>query len=198
MPIKVMNSAGQGSYANIALGMRYAADQGAQVLNLSLGGPNPSFILEDACKYAYEKGCVIIVASGNNGGNVLYPAAYNNYCLAVAATDDKDTRVSFSNFGLEVDVAAPGVFVFGALFSPLDPETLNNYGWGNGTSFSCPYVAGAAALLLHYKPFLTNDEVMELIRVTADDVNSAIYPGVDGFLGYGRINLKTLLGPYVL
>lgn len=198
LPIKVMNSAGQGSYANIALGIRFAADQGAQVLNLSLGGSNASFILEDACRYAYEKGCVIVVASGNNGGRVLYPAAYNSYCLAVAATGDEDTRAPFSNFGTEVDVAAPGVFVFGALFSPTEPGKLDNYGWGNGTSFSCPYVAGAVALLLHYKPFLSNDRAMDLIRFTADDVNQANYPGVDGFLGYGRINLKTLLGPYTL
>ena len=198
MPIKVVSSAGQGTYADIALGIRYAADQGAQVLNLSLGGTNPSFILEDACRYAFEKGCVIAVASGNNGGRVLYPAAYDSYCLAVAATDANDTRASFSNFGSEVDVAAPGVFVFGALFSPSEPGILNNYGWGSGTSFSTPYVAGAAALLLHYKPFLTNNQVMDLLRFTADDVNNSIYPGVDAFLGYGRINLATLLGPYNL
>lgn len=196
MPIKVVSSAGQGTYTNIALGIRYAADQGARVLNLSLGGSTPSFILEDACRYAFDKGCVIAVASGNSGGRVLYPAAYDSDCLAVAATDANDIRASFSNIGPELDIAAPGVFVFGALFSPNEPDILNNYGWGSGTSFSTPYVAGAAALLLHYKPFLTNIQVMKLLRFTADDVNKSLYPGVDNYLGYGRINLATLLGPY--
>jgi subtilisin family serine protease len=97
-----------------------------------------------------------------------------------------------------VDVVAPGVDVFGALFSPDEPDNLQLYGWGSGTSFAVPHVSGAAALLLSYKPNLSNIQVMSMIKYTADDVNDRIYPGIDVYLGYGRINLKTLLGPFSL
>jgi thermitase len=198
MPVKVMASTGFGSYLAIGTGMRYAVDHGARVLNLSVGGQIPSFILEDACEYAYNSGAVIVAAVGNTGSPVLYPAAYDDYCLAVAATDANDERPIWSNWGPQVDVAAPGSFVWGAAWSPEEPDNLNSYHWKSGTSFAAPYVAGAAALLIAYKPTLTNQQVMALIKYTADDVNASTYPGVDDYLGYGRINLKTLLGPYEL
>jgi thermitase len=196
MPIKVMSNTGFGSYLAIGTGIRYAVDNGAQVLNLSVGGQSPSFILEDACEYAYNQGAVIVAAAGNTGSPVLYPAAYDDYCLAVAATDANDERPAWSNWGPQVDVAAPGDFVWGASWSPDDPTNLSSYHWNSGTSFATPYVAGAAALLIAYKPSLTNQQVMALIKYTADDVNASTHPGVDDYIGYGRINLKTLLEPY--
>ena len=198
MPVKVMDQDGFGSYLAISYGMRYSVDNGARVLNLSIGGRNPSFILEDASAYCHGQGAVIAVASGNTGSAVLYPAAYDDYCLAVAATDANDERPNWSNYGPQVDVAAPGNFVWAADYSPNDPANLNSYNWKSGTSFAVPYVAGAAALVMAYKPFLTNDQIMALIKYTADDVNASEHPGVDDYLGYGRINLKTLLGPYEL
>jgi len=198
MPIKVMDEDGYGSYLAIATGMRYAIDNGAKILNMSIGGRSPSFILEDACSYCYSNGGIIIAATGNTGAPVLYPAAYDDYCLAVAATDSNDRRQSWSNFGPQVDVAAPGYFVLGALYSPEEPDNLNSYGWKSGTSFATPYVSGAAALLIAYKPFLTNEQVMALIKYTADDVNADTEPGIDEYIGYGRINLRTLLSPYEL
>jgi subtilisin family serine protease len=196
MPIKVMNQDGYGSYLAISYGMRHSVDDGARVLNLSIGGRNPSFILEDASEYCYSQGAVIVAASGNTGAAVLYPAAYDDYCLAVAATDANDERPNWSNYGPQVDVAAPGYFVWGADYSPDEPDNLNSYHWKSGTSFAAPYAAGAAALVMAYKPFLTNAQIMALIKYTADDVNASDHPGIDDFLGYGRINLKTLLGPY--
>lgn len=196
MPIKAMNSAGKGSYLAIAAGIRFAADHGAHIINLSIGGANPSFILEDASQYAFEKGCVIVASGGNHFGAVLYPAAYDDYCLAVAATDYRDERVQFSNFGPQIDVAAPGLDIIGAEFSPRRPDQLDQYSWDSGTSYATPIVAGAAALLMHYKPFLSNEGIMKMIKFTADDINSAEYPGVDDYLGYGRLNLGRLLGPY--
>lgn len=198
MPVKVMAADGYGSYLAIGEGIRYAADNGAQVINLSVGGGSPSFILEDACSYAFNQGAVIVAAAGNTGNSVHYPAGYDNYCLAVAATDAHDQRPSWSNFGPEVDVAAPGSSVWGAKYDPDDPQRLNDYGRGNGTSFAAPMVSGAAAMLLAYKPFLTNAQVMDLIRFTADDVNRDTYPGIDDITGYGRLNLGTLLRPYPL
>jgi len=198
MSIKVADATGIAPYLTIAAGIRYAADHGAQVLNMSLGGMSSSFILEDACQYAYEKGCVIVASSGNYGGKVLYPAAYDDYCLAVAATDAHDQVPAWSNFGPQVDVAAPGFFVLGARYLPATPLVLNAYGWGSGTSFSAPQVAGAAALLIGYKPFLTNGEVMALIKYTAADINADTLPGEDDDIGYGRLDLKTLLAPFEL
>jgi subtilisin family serine protease len=196
MPIKVMDDQGYGSYLAIGIGMRYAVDNGARVLNLSIGGQFPSFILEDACAYCYNNGAVIAAATGNSGSAVLYPAAYDDYCLAVAATDANDERPAWSNYGPQVDVAAPGNFVWGAVYDPYDPDNLNSYHWKSGTSYATPYIAGAAALVMAYKPYLTNNQIMALIKYTADDVNASTHPGVDNFLGYGRINLQTLLGPY--
>jgi subtilisin family serine protease len=198
MPVKCVGSDGTASYLAIAAAIRYAADNGAQVINLSLGGEYPSVILEDACRYAFEKGCVIVAAAGNNSGPVLYPAAYDDYCLAVAATDADDNITNWSNFGPQVDVAAPGDYVFAALYLPDNPHNYKAYGWGSGTSFAAPYVSGAAALVMAYKPFLSNSTVMNLIKYTADDVNESTHPGVDYRMGYGRLNLKSLLGPYEL
>jgi thermitase len=196
MPIKVAKKDGTATYLAIAAGIQYAADHGAQVINISIGGTNPSYILENACQYAYNKNVVITASAGNYGAFVYYPAAYDQYVLAIAATDADDRRASFSNTGSQVAVAAPGSNVWGAFFDPAKPDVLNSYGFGSGTSFSSPYVAGAAALLLSYKPFLTNKQVMDLIKYTADDVNSDTNRGIDNFIGYGRINLNTLLGPY--
>jgi subtilisin family serine protease len=198
MPVKVMDSDGNGSYLQIAAGIRYAADKGARIINLSVGGKNSSFILEDACKYAYDKDCVIIAASGNISSAVFYPAAYDNYCIAVGATDYNDEYAGFSNFGPSIDVAAPGVAVFGAVYNPKEPDNLKTYGWDSGTSYSAPFVSGAAAILLSYKPTLAVETIRALIMITADDVNKDSYPGVDKFIGYGRINLKRLLSPYEL
>jgi len=198
MPVKVMDGEGNGSYIQIAAGIRYAADNGARVINISVGGVNPSFILEDACKYAYDKGCVIVAASGNTSSAVLYPAAYDDYCLAVGATDYRDELAYFSNYGSSIDIVAPGVDVFGAVYNPNEPNKLNTYGWDSGTSFSAPFVSGGAAVLLSYKPSLSVDNVRTLIMITADDVNYNTNPGIDMYMGYGRLNLTRLLSPYKL
>ena len=198
MPVKCFDSMGDGSYLAIASGIRFAADQGAQVINMSFSGEADSFILEDACQYAFLKGCVLVAATGNDGAQVLYPARYDEYCLAVGASNSSDQLADFSNFGPQVDVVAPGVDVFGALYSPDEPDNIQVYGWGSGTSFAAPHVSGAAALLLSYKSDLPNVQVMDLIKYTADDVNDRFFPGIDIYMGFGRINLKTLLAPFIL
>jgi len=162
------------------------------VINISLGGDSLDPFLEAALKYAYDKNIVIIAAAGNYdplwGSDVFYPAAYDNYCLAVAATDYNDLRPDWSNYGPQVDVAAPGVEIIS-----LFPNS--SYAWGIGTSMAAPHVAGLAALIKSIKPWLTNAQIMKIIRYTADDINSADYPGKDDFIGYGRINMKKALVP---
>lgn len=199
LPVKVLDAQGLGDYLTIAAGIKYAADQGAKVINLSLGGDVDSFILKDACQYAYNRGCTLIAAAGNDGvESVLFPAAYDSLCLAVGASDASDVLAPFSNRGPQIDVVAPGVWVFGAHYDPARPTDLRFYNWSNGTSLAAAHVSGAAALIIAYKPLLTNQQVMAIIRYTADDVNNSTQPGVDAEMGYGRINLQTLLSPYNL
>jgi subtilisin family serine protease len=199
MPVKVLDHQGNGTYLAIAAGIKYAADQGAKVINLSLGGSADSYILKDACQYAFDKGCVLVAAAGDSGSAaVQFPAAYDSLCLAVGASDANDTLALFSNRGPQIDVVAPGVSVFGATFNPARPTELRSYDWGNGTSLAAAHVSGAVALLIDYKPLLTNLQVMSLIKYTAADVNGGFKPGVDEEMGYGRINLQTLLSPYTL
>ncbi len=198
LPGKIIDASGEGDYGALILAIYWAVDQGAGVINLSLGGDQPDDDLLAALRYAYEHNVVIAAAAGNEAGPVLYPAAYDQYCLAVAATDYNDARAAFSNTGPEVDVAAPGVDVL-SLYPTWDtPAGFAPYVYANGTSMATPHVAGLAALLKSLKPWLTAGEVMNIIRYSADDVNAVAFPGRDDELGYGRINAERALAPYRL
>ncbi len=198
LPVKVVEADGTGLYSWVIEGIVWAVDQGARVINLSLGGDEPDDFLEDACRYAFEKGVVVVAAAGNDGASVVYPAAYDRYVLAVAATDAKDRRASFSNTGPEVDVAAPGVYILGPCPQWYAGEGYLPYLFVSGTSQATAHASGLAALILSVKPWLRPAEVMNVIRYTADDVNKAEKPGRDNELGYGRINMERALVPYVL
>jgi len=195
LPIKVLDDKGVGTTANVVLGIQWAADNGADIINLSLGAEAGSETLRQACKYAFDKGKVIVASAGNTGADtVMFPAAYDNYVLAVAATDYNDARAAFSNTGAEVDVAAPGVHILSTVPTWLHPTALP-YAFEDGTSGATPHVSGLAALIKGLKPLLTPIDIMNVIRYSADDVNSAQYPGKDVFLGYGRINMEKALVP---
>jgi len=198
LPGKIIAANGEGDYGSLIQALYWATDQGAQVINLSLGGEERDESLLAAVKYAYDKNVVVVAAAGNEGGPVLYPAAYDDYCLAVAATDYNDKQASWSNFGLEVDVAAPGVDIL-SLYPTWDtPSGFAPYAYASGTSMATPHVAGMAALIKSLKPWLTAGEVMNIIRYSADDVNSATFQGKDDHIGYGRINMERALVPYKL
>ena len=108
MPLKVLSARGSGSVAGISQAIRWAADHGASVINMSLGGPSPIGTMGSAVKYAREKGVVVVAAAGNDGrGKVGYPAAYPGV-VAVASTQFDETTTFYSNWGKEIDVAAPG------------------------------------------------------------------------------------------
>ncbi|MGV3616976.1 MAG: S8 family peptidase [Fimbriimonas sp.] len=137
---KVLNDSGSGSHAAIANGITWAADNGAKVINMSLGGTTGSTTLQNAVTYAVNKG-VLVVASAGNAGNTRanYPAYYSN-TLAVAATDRNDARASFSTYGSWVDIAAPGVDV-------ASTYPGSQYVYMSGTSMAAPHVSALAALV---------------------------------------------------
>lgn len=146
LPVKVLNGRGFGSVAGVAQGIRYAADHGAQIINLSLGGPSKSRILESAVRYAIGKGVLVVAAAGNSGRSVGYPAAYPGV-LAVSATDQNDKLAWFSSRGPEVSIAAPGVAVTQQTICDGGRNKCELFAAFNGTSMATPHVAGSAALL---------------------------------------------------
>ncbi|HSQ66554.1 MAG TPA: S8 family peptidase, partial [Polyangiaceae bacterium] len=147
MPVKVLSKQGWGTTANVAEGIRYAADHGAQVINLSLGGPIKSKILEDAVHHAVSKGTLVVAAAGNSGKSVGYPAAYPEV-VAVSATDSNDKVAWFSSRGPEIAIGAPGVAVTQQTICNGGKDKCEVFGTFNGTSMASPHVAGVAAMLV--------------------------------------------------
>lgn len=156
MPLKVLDQNGSGTSADIADAIRWAADHGAKVLNLSLGGGARSEVLQAAVAYARGRGAVVVCAAGNGArGQVEYPAAYPG-AIAVSAVGPTGELASYSSYGQELDLAAPGGDKRlrgreedGVLQNTIDPRDPGRsiYAYFNGTSMAAPHVAGAAALL---------------------------------------------------
>ena len=178
MNVKVMSDDGTGYYSWLAEGIIWAADNGANVINISVGGTDPSSVLEDAVNYAWNKGVVVVAAAGNNGSTAaFYPAYYTN-AMAVGATDANDAMPSWSNRGDWVDVAAPGDYIYSCV-----PGA--QYGYKFGTSMASPHVAGLAALVFSVATDtnsngMLNDEVRSRIEDTCDSVVIDV--------SHGRIN----------
>ena len=197
MAAKVLDAQGSGFYADVADGIKWAADNGARVINLSLGGSLPSRTLQNAVDYAWNKGVVLTCAAGNSGtGAQSYPAAYPN-CIAVAATDEYDLKASFSNYGASwVDVAAPGVNILSTL--PNSPVYLTtHYGYRkngdslDGTSMAAPHVAGLAGLIWSTGKCRTASCVRSRIESNTDPIS-----GTGTYWSKGRINaLKAVTAP---
>jgi thermitase len=184
MPVKVLNDQGFGTMSDVARGITWAADNGAHVLSLSLGGNAGTQQLADAVNYAWNRGCVVVAAAGNNGSNApFYPAFYEN-ALAVAASDPDDRLTNFSQYGAWVDIAAPGSNILSTLPS-------NAYEAWSGTSMACPHVAGAAALIWSCAPNLTNQQLRLALENNADPVQPYWFGGIGD--GKGRLNLHRAL-----
>jgi len=160
IPVKVLAGAGGGTTLQVANGVRFAADAGAHVINMSLGGGGPSEIMHDAIKYAKKKGVLVVVAAGNNGRSVEYPGAYPE-SFTVSATDEKNKIAQFSSRGPRVDIAAPGVNVLQQIICESGKNGCEEYRALNGTSMATPHVAGAAALLM--STGITNPQLVEEI-----------------------------------
>ncbi len=147
MPVKVLSARGWGTMADVAEGIRWAADHGAQVINLSLGAPMKSKVVENAVNHAIKKGVVVVAAAGNSGRSVGWPAAYPGV-IAVSAVDKNDTIAWFSSRGPEITIGAPGVGVTQQTICEAGKNKCEQWGVFNGTSMASPHVAGAAALLV--------------------------------------------------
>ncbi|WP_227935037.1 S8 family peptidase [Alkalihalobacillus deserti] len=183
LPVKVLNDEGEGSSFEVAKGIYWAVEQGAGVINMSLGDYYPSDLLYDAISYAYEQDVVLVGASGNdNVEDPMYPSNYEEV-FTVAAVDDTRNRAFFSNYGKHVDVAAPGEHI-----PSLFPD--NNYVVMSGTSMAAPHVAGLAALIRSLRPDLTNEEVYDVMRTTAKDLGTK---GHDPYYGFGEIDVAAAL-----
>lgn len=179
MPVKVLDETGAGSTYAVAQGIIWAVDNGAKVINMSLGNYADSDFLHEAIRYAFDHDVVLVAASGNDNTNQPSYPAYYPEVFAVAASDTDKNKAPFSNYGDYIDIAAPGVNI---------PSTYptNQYAALSGTSMASPHVASLAALIRSVNPSLRNTEVMELIQRTADDLGD---PGTDSYFGYGLINI---------
>jgi len=206
MPVKALNDQGSGTSADLAEAIEYAANNGAEVINMSIGGPIKVWVIQDAIDYAYGQGVVLVASAGNNfGGDAAHtwPSAYENV-ISVASTDQHDIISDFSNVGVKIDVSAPG----GGSINSNDPGKLGRnilslrafgtdmcgdgtcivneeYIRACGTSMAAPHVSALAALILSRHPGFTNEEIRQVMRTSADDTDSA---GWDPTTGYGRIN----------
>ena len=161
MAVKVLARDGYSRGDSVALGITWAANNGAQVINLSLGSGQASDSLRRAVIYARSRQVIVCAAAGNDyGGPVSYPAAFNDACIAVAATDRSNRRATFSNRGPQLDLSAPGVEIESTYLA-------NTYRELNGTSMATPHVTGVAAILLSRYPGLTPLAAQRHLEATA-------------------------------
>jgi len=203
MAVKVLDSNNFGYYSWWESGLYYAANNGASVINMSMGGTSFSSTLQSAVNYAWGQGCVVVASMGNaNSSTPQYPAAFTN-TIAVGATDTDDSRCvppdwqtfgmpsGGSNYGSHIDVVAPGNWIYSTVWN-------NTYGYWAGTSMAAPYVSGLAAMIMsEVWPEPSPDSVRQIIQSTADDqvgLPGEDTPGWDQYYGWGRINAQRALG----
>jgi subtilisin family serine protease len=191
--IKVLNKQGSGSYSNFIKGLDWAISNHMQVVSMSFGGTSTTTAFESACSKAKANGIVLVAAAGNSGGSILYPAAYDSV-IAVGATDKSNTIASWSCYGTQLDLVAPGVDIYSTYMG-------NTYKTLSGTSMACPHVAGTVALVLATTITDTYDkngnkqwdptEVQNCLQSTATNLGTA---GWDKYTGYGLVDALKAVG----
>ncbi|MEW5922827.1 MAG: S8 family serine peptidase [Candidatus Zixiibacteriota bacterium] len=192
--------------SRIAGAIIYAADNGAEVINMSFGYNYRSDLIEDAINYAHDKGVIMCASAGNEGTySIVYPAAYDA-TITVGASNDSDLVATFSSYGEHLDVAAPGLSILSlragetdmyASSYPYEPKVHivdSIYYMASGTSMSTPHVVGTAAVLRSISPGISADRVKQILHETADDIVDPYgvgwnLVGFDQYSGYGRVNL---------
>lgn len=192
---KILNASNFGQYDWFADGIYYAVDNGAKLINMSVGGSGFSQLMSDAVDYAYQNGVTIVACMMNfNNQTTYYPAGYQK-TIAVGSTNSNDERTapffwdptSGSNYGNHIDVVAPGNYIYG--LSHISNSNYNSY-WG-GTSQATPLVTGICALLLAQDPTRGTEDLRSILRSTAEDEvgkSSEDVPGFDIYHGTGRVN----------
>lgn len=181
MAEKVLNSGGSGSSSQVASGITHAADNGADVISMSLSSTSPSSTIENACYYAYNNKDVVIVAAAGNDGKygVNYPAGFDTV-IAVGATDNTDQRCDFSNYGEGLELVAPGKRILSTIIG-------DDYNYLTGTSMATPHVAGVAALARSSYPNENNEWIRQKMVDTAEDLGPT---GWDEDFGYGLVDAR--------
>jgi subtilisin family serine protease len=188
LPLQVLGDDGVGYTSEVATAIRYAADRGAKVISLSLGSSNPDQFLRDQISYAIGRGAVVIAAAGNSGCDcMVYPANYQEV-VAVGATDQNDNRASFSSYGANLDIMAPGAGTIRTTYWSSANQTNLYTSSANGTSISTPIAAGIIALILSINPSAPLAQVNTYLIDGADKL-----PGMAGatrtdLYGSGRVN----------
>ncbi|MEQ8316618.1 MAG: S8 family serine peptidase [Phycisphaerales bacterium] len=185
LPVKALGFLGTGTEADIAAGVVWAADNGADVISLSLGSPDFGSVLENACNYAVDLDVIVVAATGNTPGVPIFAPANFDSTIAVGATDNRDRIASFTTTGPEMTVTAPGVDVWSTwdtlpLFGPAD-----GYAFQSGTSMATPHVAGTVGLMRSVNRSISPDQVRAIFEATSVDLGA---PGFDPTFGYGRID----------
>ena len=184
LPVRVLDRTGYGSDATVALGMRFAVDRGAAVINLSLGDTVRTQVLADAVSYALSKGVVVVAAAGNNNSDQpFYPAAQSGVIAVSATASEQDTAAIYSNRAPYLSVAAPGSWIMSTF--PGD-----RYVRMSGTSMAAPHVSALAAIL-HGAGAGSATQIGDRIRSTADDRGSS---GFDTQFGFGVVNFASAVG----
>ena len=214
MPLKALDSSGKGDATAVAEAIVWATDQGAQFVNLSIGGIGfgHDTALANAVTYAFNRNVLLVAAAGNDSSmsgssldqNPVFPICDDNnfnMVIGVAATDHNDIKPDFSNFGRNcIDVTAPGKRILSTInFDPLSKKPApNSYAYASGSSLGVPFVVGQAALIKALYPLATNVQIRDRIISTADPVDNLNLfqcAGVScrGLLGTGRINVPKSL-----
>lgn len=183
LPVRVLDDEGRGTVFNIAMGVRWAVDHGARIVNLSLGLYHSSFALRHEVDRALDRGVAVVAAAGNDAREhpAFFPSSSRGV-IAVAGLDTVDVKADFSNWGSHVDISAPSVAILG-------PYHDGGYAIGSGTSFAAPIIAGQCALILSFRDDLSTDEVAACARGGVLDISSI--EGNEPYragLGAGRVD----------
>jgi subtilisin family serine protease len=194
MAVKILDNNGDSTTTKAVNGMKYAVDNGAQIINCSFGGPY-NLTFDAAVDYIYGLGGLLVVSAGNDDVDIdvsrespVCNDRGSNKVLGVASTDDDDAKSSFSNYGATyVDVCAPGSSIYSTYFDNGVAPFNVAYGLASGTSMSAPVVSGIAALLKSQNSTLTNTQLTQALRASADNV------GLGSTMGTGRVNARAAL-----
>ncbi|MCK6462116.1 MAG: S8 family serine peptidase [Planctomycetes bacterium] len=183
LPVRVLDAEGFGTSSTVAAGIIWAADAGADVINLSADLPDAPEMVREAIRYARDRGALVVAAAGNAGGtDIAFPARFSDV-LGVTSVDATGVRPAFASVGSAVSLVAPGVSILGAV--PMDLSPSGTVRW-SGTSFSTPLVAGAAALVRAANPGLSPEALRQRLRATATSVDP-MNPALAGQLGSGLV-----------